>query len=106
MDALLETESLHSLVSDEAGSYLSRYDPSDADLPEIIQQSRSNPHILVGWRVNVQGHGIGVILEAKKRLGMTTLFKVRFSNGRCLDLALQRGSRKGVVPFTPLSKFN
>ena len=105
--SLLETTSVHSMAVsdiDDAVSIISRMDHLDADLPDIIRQSRSNPAALVGWKILVEGRGIGVVKGVRRRLAMSTLFEVKYENGKIDLLALKRGANKGVQNFTPIER--
>ena len=103
-EAQLDTQSIYSLVSDEAASTVSKLDLLDRELPSIVKESKHHPGVLVGWKISVRDHGVGVVTDAVRKWGSTTMFKVQFDDGKVETLALQRGTKKGSVPFVPISK--
>ena len=93
----------------------------------LLKQSESNPDILVGWRINVPGYGVGMILGTYKSLGRSTKYRVQFessdggtrsssSNGSYRSgfgmddhvqlLSLRRGEKKGEIDFQLLTYKN
>ena len=103
-DAHMDTQSIYSMVSDEAASTVSKLDLLDRELPMIIKESKHHPGVLVGWKISVRDRGVGMVTAAVRKWGSTTQYTVQFEDGKVETLALQRGSKKGSVPFIPISK--
>ena len=80
-------------------SMYSQGDEIDPDDHPVIQKSVTDPSILVGWRIHVDGYGPGIILSIKPKKFSTTRYVVQFDNGQIHALALKRSRRKGKVPF-------
>jgi hypothetical protein len=77
---------------------------SDADFTEVLRRSVVDPRILVGWQIALPSGEVGEIVSTVKRKFSTTKFAVELSGGVTTVLALQRGEKKGIVPFTLLQK--
>jgi hypothetical protein len=71
---------------------------------DTMQESITNPSILVGWKIFIEDYGTGVILATERRKFHTTRFIVEFTNDKILTLPLKRGSKKGSIPFRLLEK--
>jgi hypothetical protein len=78
----------------------------DGDFQEVMRRSVSDPRVLVGWQVALQNGQIGMIVGTVKRKFSTTRFHVEMADGSVVNLPLQRGRKKGSVPFTLLEKLN
>jgi hypothetical protein len=83
---------------------ITKLDAMAMELAWIIRMARANPSALIGWKISIKGYGIGVVVGIKKRLGLSTLFKVKLENGNIEMLSLQRAAGKGAIPFTPICK--
>jgi hypothetical protein len=77
---------------------------SEADFSEVLRRSVVDPRILVGWQIALPSGEVGEIVSTVKRKFSTTKFAVELSVGVTTVLALQRGEKKGIVPFTLLQK--
>jgi hypothetical protein len=77
---------------------------SDADFTEVVRRSVVDPRTLVGWQIALPSGEVGEIVSTVKRKFSTTKFAVELSGGVTTVLALQRGEKKGNVPFTLLQK--
>lgn len=77
-----------------------------APFQSVLLESVTNPQVLVGWRINVRGHGTGIVLSMRRKRFQTTRFVVQFETGQIAKLALQRNKKKGTVPFSLISKAN
>jgi hypothetical protein len=77
---------------------------SEADFTEVVRRSVVDPRILVGWQIALPSGEVGEIVSTVKRKFSTTKFAVELSGGVTTVLALQRGEKKGNVPFTLLQK--
>lgn len=84
------TDDSHSLVG-------MHFTPSN-----ILSYALKNPKVLTGWRVDVTGHGKGIVLGIEKAKFFATRFKILFDDGSVKSLRLKRGPSKGNVPFTLL----
>mmetsp|Transcript_23134 Transcript_23134/g.72083 ORF Transcript_23134/g.72083 Transcript_23134/m.72083 type:complete len:157 (-) Transcript_23134:155-625(-) len=70
------------------------------DRERVVMRILTDARELIGWEVEVDGHGVGVVLDTSKRLkGMPTLFKIKFKDGRIERLSLKRSRSKGKIPF-------
>jgi hypothetical protein len=76
----------------------------DGDFQDVMRRSVSDPRVLVGWQVALQNGQIGMIVGTVKRKFSTTRFDVEMADGSVVVLPLQRGEKKGSVPFTLLEK--
>lgn len=74
--SLYDNHSVHSLISEEDVSTISKMDEINGEMISIIKKSTTRPDSLIGWRINVHGMGVGHVSAIKKRLGMPTLFKI------------------------------
>ena len=70
----------------------------------VIQESRRNPKVLIGWEITVPNKGPGLVIGIKKSIGRPTKFHVQFKYGIPEHLSLKRGLNKGSIPFTPIKK--
>lgn len=80
-------------------SMYSMNDEIDPDDHPVIQKSVTDPSVLIGWRVFIEGYGPGTILTVKRKKFSTTKFVIQFDNGQIHALPLKRSKRKGKVPF-------
>lgn len=72
--------------------------PSEGDGP-VKQDARS----LVGWEVEVQGLGRGVVRSVRKNIWNQSVFSVDF-NGKSQKISLKRGKNRFGLPFIPVAK--
>lgn len=97
-----ETQSATSQNTDDSHSLVGmHFTPSN-----ILSYALKNPKVLTGWRVDVAGHGKGIVLGIEKAKFFATRFKILFDDGSVKSLRLKRGPSKGNVPFTLLDSAN
>jgi hypothetical protein len=68
--------------------------------------SIQDPYCLIGWQINVNSSGVGVIKSLDRRLMRTTRFEVLYpSSGKTEMVKLKRGP-KGYVDYELIQKLN
>lgn len=76
----------------------------DMSHEQVMAASLVNARVLENWEVDIEGHGKGVILQARKIKFMSTKFVVRFPDNSRKTLALKRSDTKGKIPFALVRK--
>uniref|UniRef100_A0A7R9UC26 Uncharacterized protein n=1 Tax=Pinguiococcus pyrenoidosus TaxID=172671 RepID=A0A7R9UC26_9STRA len=70
------------------------------DREKVVMKILQDARQLIGWEVEVEGYGVGIVEETRKRMkGFPTLFRIRFDDGRVESLSLKRSRKKGKIPF-------
>lgn len=72
---------------------------SEGDTPGSKQDART----LVGWEVEVQGLGRGVVRNVRKNIWNQSVFSVDFGS-KIHKITLKRGNNRFGLPFIPVAK--
>ena len=63
----------------------------------LLNSLVENPDALVGWRIRVKEHGIGLVRRVVRLKFRTTRYDIVFTNGQTKLLKLRRVSRDGAI---------
>jgi hypothetical protein len=69
-----------------------------------LAQSVVDPRVLIGFKADIEGYGVGIIIAIKRVKFHTTKYLVQFPDGNVHVLSLKRSDKKGKVPFRLLTR--
>jgi len=100
LDFSSDSRSVIDWSSRERRMEIARYTPE-----EIMLKSINHPRILIGWKISMNnGNDVGLITSTIKRKFAATKFSIEMNDGSVEHMKLQRGEKKGNVPFVLLEK--